>query len=507
MKGREGAMTPEIAFVQAILEDPEDLDQRRIFADWLEDQGGDLALRGELMRLQCDLSAGVPDVARRDPMRRREAALWERLREAWLGPLAEHCSEARVVNGLLRVAMSAEQFCQEPIATAAAGLFRRAWVETVRLDSPAAYILDIAQSPALRTVSALDLSGRPQGPRLENARLQVFLQNAAHFPRLTRLNLANRQLTDGAIALLDRKGWLTKLTSLDVRNNRLSNEGVRFLLERAAPRLREIEVHGNDALNATTLEFLRNRRLSTNRLVNSVGMELVRIPAGSYLMGSPEGEASRLEDEGIQHEVEITRPFYLGAFLVTQQQYQQVMNRNPSDFGQGDQHSPSMPVENVSHAEAREFCDRLGQLPGEEVFRRNYRLATEAEWEWACRAGGLSGQAYAFGSSFRQGWIHCTSNKPDIRNPLPVGSFPPNDWGLYDMHGNCWDWCNDWYSDSYYQASPRENPQGPAAGDRLVLRGGSWFNASTLCRSASRFGTTPSGSNCIGFRVALSIED
>jgi formylglycine-generating enzyme required for sulfatase activity len=230
-------------------------------------------------------------------------------------------------------------------------------------------------------------------------------------------------------------------------------------------------------------------------LPGDVSVELEQIPAGTFKMGSPEIEADRWDDETL-HEVTISKPFYLGKYPVTQSQWQAVMGSNPSYFK-----VPQRPVEQVSWEDAVEFCKRLSEKPGERESGWSYRLPTEAEWEYACRAG--SQTAYSFGDDARLlkdfAWFSDNSNS----QTHPVGRKKPNAWGLYDMHGNVWEWCGDWYGD--YPRGSVTDPTGPNEGPYRVGRGGSGDYGAAGCRSAFRDGPVPSvRGHDYGFRVALS---
>jgi formylglycine-generating enzyme required for sulfatase activity len=240
-------------------------------------------------------------------------------------------------------------------------------------------------------------------------------------------------------------------------------------------------------------------------------MKLALIPAGTFLMGSPAGEADRSPDEGPQHEVTISRPFYLGVYPVTQEQYEQVMGTNPSWFsprgGGSDkvrtQNTRTSPVESVSWEDAAAFCRKLSELPEEKRRGLVYRLPTEAEWEYACRGGASSSIPFYFGHSL-------SATQANFNNHLGrttgVGSFPTNGFGLHEMHGNIWEWCQDWFDANYYANSPNEDPQGPQSGEGRVLRGGSWSGDAWLCRSALRYRGAPGFRYFnIGFRVALTV--
>jgi formylglycine-generating enzyme required for sulfatase activity len=237
-------------------------------------------------------------------------------------------------------------------------------------------------------------------------------------------------------------------------------------------------------------------------ITNSIGMKLVLVPKGTFMMGSPETEKGRQENE-TQHEVTISKDYYLGVYEVTQAEYQQVMTTNPSYF-QGEKikgDSSPHPVEQVSWNDAVEFCKRLSGLPEEKKAGRVYRLPTEAEWEYACRAGSTT--AYSFGESSQSlgdyAWFNGNGNFPTH----PVGQKKPNAWGLYDMHGNVFEWCSDWYGQ--YPKGAVSDPVGPREGSFRVDRGGCWNYEVALCRSARRLGLIPSlRSWSSGLRVALS---
>ena len=230
-------------------------------------------------------------------------------------------------------------------------------------------------------------------------------------------------------------------------------------------------------------------------VTNSIGMKLRLIPAGEFMMGSPETESVRENDE-TQHGVSITKPFYLGVTEVTQEQYQKVMGTNPSEFK-----GPQNPVEKVSWAEAVEFCGKLSAMPAEKTAGHVYRLPTEAEWEYACRSGTTT--AYGFGDDASRlgdyGWFRSNSDS----GTHPVGEKKPNAWGLYDMHGNVWEWCQDRYGD--YPSGSAMDPTGATSGSYRVCRGGSWFNGARICRSAYRIRGAPGDrDSLLGFRVLRS---
>ena len=209
---------------------------------------------------------------------------------------------------------------------------------------------------------------------------------------------------------------------------------------------------------------------------------MISIPAGTFLMGSPVSEAERDQDEGPQSEVTVQK-FQISQYEVTQAQYKAVTGTNPSSF-KGD----DLPVDSVTWNDAIEFCRKLSRLTG-----REYRLPTEAEWEYACRAGTKTPYA---GNPDAMGWYAANSKN----QTHPVGQREPNGFGLYDMNGNVWEWCQSKYKPYPYQATDgRENVQDS---DVRVLRGGSWESSASSTRSAYRRRVVPDRRS-IGFRIVL----
>jgi formylglycine-generating enzyme required for sulfatase activity/tRNA A-37 threonylcarbamoyl transferase component Bud32 len=207
----------------------------------------------------------------------------------------------------------------------------------------------------------------------------------------------------------------------------------------------------------------------------------VLIPVGEFMMGG-----DTYDDENPVHKVKINKAFEMSKYQVTQVLWESVMENNSSHFK-----GTNLPVESVSWNEAQEFIKRLNARKDGYV----YRLPTEAEWEYACRAGTTGDYA---GNLGEMGWYDENSGS----KTHPVGEKKANDWGLYDMHGNVWEWCSDWYDRRYYRKSPEVDPQGPNSGSSLVERGGSWRDGAAYCRSASRYGlTTGNRFRDLGFRL------
>jgi formylglycine-generating enzyme required for sulfatase activity len=266
-----------------------------------------------------------------------------------------------------------------------------------------------------------------------------------------------------------------------------------------------------EAAPAAVAESREETKLS-RRVANSVQMTLSLIPAGTFRMGSPPNEPERGDDEGPQHEITILRPFYMSIYPVTQRQYEGVMGANPSYFNEAKGGGMYFPVERVSWDEAVEFCRRLSERPEEAAAGRVYRLPTEAEWEYACRAGLPTPFSFGFVISSREANFNgnypygLAPKGPYLERTSKVGSYSPNPFGLYDMAGNVWEWCADYYDRAYYRASPRFDPPGPQAGSIRVVRGGSCFNIGRFCRAAYRFGVRPTNRDIdVGFRVVMTL--
>jgi formylglycine-generating enzyme required for sulfatase activity len=206
-----------------------------------------------------------------------------------------------------------------------------------------------------------------------------------------------------------------------------------------------------------------------------VKLEMVLIPAGEFMMGTPNSDQDTLADEQPQHRVRITKPFYLGKYLVTQEQWQAVMGSNRSYFK-----GPKNPVESVSWENCQVFLKRLrDQVGGGE-----FQLPTEAQWEYTCRAGSTT--KYYFGDKQSELGEYAWYRQNSHGNTHPVGEKKPNAWGLYDMYGNVWEWCADRYSDGYYAHSPTDDPTGPSEGTGRAIRGASWDAPASRPRSARR---------------------
>ena len=232
-------------------------------------------------------------------------------------------------------------------------------------------------------------------------------------------------------------------------------------------------------------------------LGGGVKLDMVLIPAGEFMMGSPNSDRNAAADEKPQHRVRITKPFYLGKYPVTQEQWTAVMGVNPSFFK-----GAKNPVEEVSWDDCLQFLRRLN----EKVGGGKYQFPTEAQWEYACRAGTTT--RYCFGDDETgladYGWY----DKNSGGKSHPVGEKKPNAWGLYDMHGDIWQWCLDWYDPGYYAVSTTDDPTGPATGTARVSHGGCWFSPASSARSANHGRIEPEhrGSH-LGFRVCMVPPD
>jgi formylglycine-generating enzyme required for sulfatase activity len=256
-----------------------------------------------------------------------------------------------------------------------------------------------------------------------------------------------------------------------------------------------------------------NKVIPGKEIVNSIGMKLRLIPSGLFMMGSPEN-SSAMFDVFPQHKVTITKSFYIGVYEVTSLEFFKVMGKKPiNDYGDYN------PARSVSWKTASEFCRKLSNKePG-----RKYRLPTEAEWEYACRAGNQTDYFWIWDNEMdkllyideyacvkrrsQAEYFHHYGNQPSYsRNK--VGTKKPNRWGLYDMSGNLSEWCSDWYDSKYYSVSPEKDPTGPENGKMRIHRGGSYNSIPSSCRTSKRGRFFPLESHReIGFRVCLEIEE
>jgi formylglycine-generating enzyme required for sulfatase activity len=274
-------------------------------------------------------------------------------------------------------------------------------------------------------------------------------------------------------------------------------------LGREQPPKFEFEIVAVDAKGDIANRQQRQAEYRREDLGNGITLDLVKIPGGRFQMGAPAGEENRSDDEGPQHSVTVPE-FWLGKYAVTQAQYQAVMGTNPSYFTEN---GANRPVEQVSWQDAVAFCEKLSQQAG-----RTYRLPSEAEWEYACRAGTTT--PFHFGATITTDLVNYDGDYTYGDGPkgiyreqtTEVGSFPPNAFGLYDMHGNVWEWCADHWHDNY-DGAPTNSAAWLSSDEsaRRLLRGGSWDSDPRHCRSAYRSLDPPGNRNYdLGFRVVCA---
>jgi formylglycine-generating enzyme required for sulfatase activity len=280
---------------------------------------------------------------------------------------------------------------------------------------------------------------------------------------------------------------------------------------------------GLDATRATKrLETLKDIQSApddgpSNTIINSIGMRLVKIEPGEFLMGSTEQEGQligreakrlgqiqwtydRVPFESPRQKVVLTRTYYIGAYEVTRQQYNQIMGKPAPDKADA-----QLPIQSITWTEADRFCKILTAKSEEAKEARIYRLPSEAEWEYACRAG--STERYPFGADVERlgdyAWVNTNSEK----KLHAVGGKLPNQFGCYDMLGNVQEWCEDWYKQNTYKSPSRIDPKGPSEGHGRVVRGGAAGHSWLICRSAARnYGNQNGSSHDIGFRVVCYVK-
>jgi formylglycine-generating enzyme required for sulfatase activity len=239
--------------------------------------------------------------------------------------------------------------------------------------------------------------------------------------------------------------------------------------------LLDIAIHTNAGEpEEKAIEPVKLEKTITFDLGGEVKIEMLLVEPGSFSMGNDKGD----DDERPVHQVTLSKPFYLGKFEVTQEQWEAVMGNNPSHFK-----GKKNPVDRVSWEAAQAFIKKLNEKFADSG--TSFCLPTEAQWEYACRAGGAA--QYGFGDResdlAEYGWFEANAKG----KTHPVGEKKSNAWGFYDMHGNVWEWCADWYDGDYYRTSPSNDPPGPSTVTSRVLRGGSWGDPAPYCRSSSRY--------------------
>lgn len=343
---------------------------------------------------------------------------------------------------------------------------------------------------------------------------------------------------DPSATQLDR--LIQQLGDPSYRQRLAARKALEAMGEPALERLRREAETNVDHEIRRQASYLKQAVLYNGKNSKSIGLEMSVIRPGTFAMGYIQPGRSGAAPVDAVHRVTISRTFLLGSYEVSQAQFLKVMGRNPSRYSAsgegkdkiGDLPIDQFPVESTTWFDAIAFCNALSKLDGfpqhylmEEVKQEKgsivsakvsvisplgYRLPTEAEWEYACRAGTITlfhygNSSTGYESNLRAGPSHGygAAHADDLNRPTKVGSYAANPWGIFDMHGNVAEWCEDWYDKDYYSKSPDKNPPGPESGTHRVLRGGSWMVTSENCRSASRFYQVPSeGASFVGFRIA-----
>ncbi len=302
-----------------------------------------------------------------------------------------------------------------------------------------------------------------------------------YMPELKRAFISGKDVTSTGAKHL---AGLRKLKTVCLTGTRVGDEGIRRFgsledLEQLYLTHTQVTEEGVRQLE----ESLPDCKVSRlEELTNSIGMRFVLIPAGEFVMGSPAGDG-RFEDEHPQHRVRITKPFYVGVHEVTQEQYATVMGSHPWSGKPYVKDGADSPATYVGWEDAVAFCEKLSEKEG-----CTYRLPTEAEWEYSCRAGSTTRYCFGDDSSALDyyAWHHENAASTRQQYPRGVGQKKPSGWGLYDIHGNLLEWCADYYDERYYKESPVEDPTGPSPREFRVLRSTCWAGSRNTARSAQR---------------------
>ena len=476
----------------------DDFTPHRILADWLEDR--DQPERAELIRVQCQLAGWVPDWQQRRVLIDRQKALIEANRDLWVGSILAACERVEFLHGLAHLRITSRNFCTVnfgEVFTQASATVLPGSVRLIQCGS----LSRVVNRPWLALVHWLNLSGLDLKPESFD-----LLGRSENVPHLAALDLSDTPLDGPTLDGFLATPLARRLLRLRLRNTTFGDHAVRKLLRLGD--LLEVDIAGVDLPFKTRLEFDHLRPARVVR--NSLGMEFVCVPAGSFLMGSAGKEQGALSDQYPQHPVTLTRDFCMGRFAVTQSQFTAVTGNNPSRFASA---GWNRPVENVNFDQAIGFCNALSRRPEEREAGRRYRLPTEAEWEYAARAGSFTQYSWGGDSAvdrmnYRGRYNSDAAEQPHPGRTMPVGSYPPNAFGLYEMHGNIWEWTGDYYHDNYYLDSPAADPTGPYTGETRTIRGGCWHAVGICCRAAHRFGEeTDTEDDFTGFRVVMETRE
>jgi sulfatase modifying factor 1 len=490
-------MTREADFLRALADEPDDWDARLVFADWLDEKGD---VRAEFVRVTADLDGWVPDLPRRCLLQERQGQWLARHSSAWLEPVRPFVSGWSLDRGLVRLHMTAAQYTAADFAERAPEHFARCWVRTVRLEGVTAKdLLGILRQPHLGKAPRLEI----ESAGLDDA-AGCSLARCPHLTGVRELGLANNQVTKATLQALLGGPVGECLRCLDLRNNEVEPDPD----DLRASCLRHLDLHGNSPWTHRFQGECPEVCRRGDRLTNSIGMEFRRIPAGTFLMGSPDDELHRYPDEGPRRPVTLTRAFYLGAYPVTWLEFHRVFG---GPLPASHAHGHWRPVDGVSCETALAYCAGLSALPEERARGHTYRLPTEAEWEHACRAGTTT--AYWWGDTATSYQANFDGHYPHGQNEVGpylertsvVGAYAANPFGLYDVHGNVWEWVADWFDPEYYASGPEVDPTGPVRGNKHILRGGSWYHLGRCSRSAYRLENDP-GDPYRGLRVVLELS-